>query len=73
MEPILPCEYVTIWDGGSTLIRTSALYNTETKTVSTDAVDVEGLDILGEEYIEFPNGTRIDRFDDDDEENFIVY
>lgn len=39
MEPVLKCDYITIWDGGSTLIRTNALYNAETTTVSTDPLE----------------------------------
>lgn len=60
--------YVSVWDG-STEVRTSCQYNPETKTVesveSTD--DVEDLDILFEEFVEF-NGEVIKDFIIDDEQ-----
>jgi hypothetical protein len=68
---VLSCEYVTVWDGG-TEIRTPAKYYKAMRDVETEAVEANGLDSLDEEYIEFIDGTRINRFDADGNEAFNV-
>lgn len=59
--------YVSVWDGG-TEIRTSCVFNTETKEVEeVDSTDegIEDLDICDEEYVELPNGDIVKDFTND--------
>jgi hypothetical protein len=54
--------YVSVWDGG-TEIRTKCDYDPTTKEVSDiEVADVNGLDVLDDEYVELPDGTEIRDF-----------
>ena len=61
----IPVTYVSVWDGG-TEIRTSALFNPETKLVhdieTVEGVDEDGeeVEILDREYIELESGEIIE-------------
>ena len=51
--------YVSVWDDG-TEIRTVCQFNPDTRDVTDiECVDVAGLDILMEEYVELLDGTII--------------
>lgn len=59
--------YVTVWDGGIE-IRTQCLFNRESSTVyDVESVEVNGLEILEEEYVELSDGTEIKNFLTEDE------
>jgi hypothetical protein len=59
--------YVSVWDG-STEIRSSCEFNPETKDVTNiESVDVDGIDICFEEFIELPTGEIIKEFTIDGE------
>jgi hypothetical protein len=54
-------NYVSVWDG-NTIISTSCDYDPATKNVTNiETVEAGDLDILEREYIEFPDGTQLDR------------
>ena len=58
----MKATYVSVWDGDTT-ISTSCEFNPETNDVTDiESVDVEGLDILFEQYVELPNGDVIKNF-----------
>ena len=51
--------FVSVWDGG-TEIRTSCLYDPQTNMVSEiETADVNGLEVLDEQFIELADGTKI--------------
>lgn len=51
----VPCVFISEWDKG-TVLRSKAVYHKDTDTVEVLQVyDVEGLESLDEEYIEFKN------------------
>jgi hypothetical protein len=52
----VPCTFVSVWDGGIVL-RSKAIYNPNTKEVEVlETFDVDGLEVLEDEYIEFEDG-----------------
>jgi len=54
--------YVSIWDDGVE-ISSNCEFDIKTNTVSDiDSIDVQGIDILMEEYIELKDGTKITDF-----------
>lgn len=58
----MKATYVSIWDGG-VRVETNCEFNPETKEVTdVDSVDVDGVDICDEEFIELPDGTEIKTF-----------
>lgn len=60
---IVKAEYVSVWDGG-VAIRTACEYNRHNNTVSdVEVSNVEGLDTCEDEYVELPDGTRLERGD----------
>jgi hypothetical protein len=59
--------YVTVWDGGIE-IRTQCLFDKESSTVyDVESVEVNGLDILEEQYVELSDGTEIREFLNEDD------
>lgn len=63
----MKAKYVSVWDGGTT-ITTNCKYDPKTNVVSDiETSDVEGLDMLDEEYIELPDGTEIRDFIHEDD------
>jgi hypothetical protein len=59
--------YVTVWDGGIE-IRTKCLFDRAASTVyDIESVEVNGLDILEEEYVELADGTEIRDFINEDD------
>lgn len=61
MKKIL-ATFVSIWDGG-TEIRTACKFNPKTNDATDiELVDINGLDILDEQYIELHNGEIIKNF-----------
>ena len=63
----MKATYVSVWDG-STEIRTSCEFNPETKDVTEiESVDVEGIDVLFEQYVELPSGEIVKEFTIDGE------
>ncbi len=68
----MKAHYVSVWDGGTT-VTTNCTYNPKTKVVSNiessniDCSNVEGLEILDEEYIELLDGTKITDFIHEDD------
>ncbi len=53
-------KFVSIWDEG-TKIRANSKYNPETKEISdVQEMNVDGLEVLEQEYIELPNGARLE-------------
>jgi hypothetical protein len=59
--------YVTVWDGGIE-IRTQCLFDKESSTVyDVESVEVNGLDVLEEEFVELSDGTEIRNFLNEDE------
>lgn len=68
---IVRATYVSVWDGGRE-VRTACEYNKRTTEVSeVQSVDVEGLDILDEEYIELDSGEVIKTFINEDGNNIV--
>ena len=64
---IMKAKFVSVWDGGTT-VTTNCQYNPVTKVVSDiESSDVEGLDMLDEEYVELPDGTEIRDFIHEDD------
>lgn len=63
----MKATYVTVWDSGLE-IRTECAYDPQTLNVSNiESVDIEvGDDTLDREYVELPDGTIIDTFNDED-------
>lgn len=63
--------YVSVWDGGIE-IRTQCLFSRESSCVyDVESVDVNGLDVLEEEFVELADGTEIRHFiTEDDLEHF---
>ena len=63
----MKAKYVSVWDGGTT-VTTNCQYNPKTNVVSDiESSDVEGLDILEDEYVELPDGTEIRDFINEDD------
>jgi len=59
--------YVSVWDDGIE-IKTSCKYDSNTKVVSEiECSDVDGLDILEDEYILLPDGTEVRDFINEDD------
>lgn len=49
---IKPCQFVSVWDGESTVLETAAEVDMDTKEViNRETVDIEGVDTLDKEYI----------------------
>lgn len=64
----MKATFVSLWDG-ETEVRASCEYNPETHIVTDiESVEIHGLDILEREYIELPDGTEVDSFIREDEE-----
>jgi len=70
METTINATYVSVWDDG-VVIRTPCIFDIE-KRVAHDivAVDIQGLDILRDEYVELPDGAEfrgfsVNEFDDE--------
>ena len=62
----MKAEFVSVWDT-DVRIGTTCNYNPKTKKVTNvKFVDVQGVDILEEEYVELPDGTQIRDFFDID-------
>ncbi len=58
--------FVSVWDGG-TEVRTNCLYDADTNTAfDIETADVNGLDILDEQFIELADGTEIRDFECED-------
>lgn len=58
----MKATYVSIWDGGFR-IESNCDFNPETKEVTNvESIDVDGVDICDEEFIELPDGTEIKTF-----------
>jgi hypothetical protein len=63
--------YVSVWDGGIE-IRTNCKYNRVSGVVyDIETADVKGLDILEDEYVELSDGTKINDFIDEFDEDFL--
>lgn len=59
----VPATYVSVWDGGTT-IRSKCLYSPLIYNVTEiDTVEVEGLEVLENEFLELKDGTVIVRPD----------
>jgi hypothetical protein len=51
--------YVSVWDDGIE-VKSDCIYDTETKQIEEiEMVDISGVDILIEEYVELPDGYKI--------------
>jgi hypothetical protein len=62
----MKAKYVSVWDGGT--ITTNCQYDQKTKVVSDiESSDVEGLDMLEDEYVLLPDGTEVRDFINEDE------
>lgn len=58
---LIKATYVSVWDEGTT-IRSKCLYNPIILDVSeVEQIDAEGLELLTDEYLELPDGTRLNR------------
>ena len=68
---ITKATYVSVWDGGIE-VKTPCTYNGETKVVSDiEVAEIDGLDMLDDEFIVLPSGTIIrDFINEDDVENY---
>lgn len=63
--------YVSVWDGGIQ-IRTKCTYNRISGVVyDIETAEIEGLDILEDEYVELSDGTKIRDFIDEFDEDFL--
>ena len=63
----MKAKYVSVWDGG-TSITTNCQYDPKTNVVSDiESSDVEGLDMLEDEYVVLPDGTEIRNFINEDD------
>jgi hypothetical protein len=63
----MKAKYVSVWDGGIT-VTTNCQYDQKTKVVSDiESSDVEGLDMLEDEYVLLPDGTEVRDFINEDE------
>ena len=59
--------YVTVWDGGIE-IRTKCLFDRNASTVyDVETADVNGLEILEEEFVELSDGTKVRDFLNEDD------
>jgi len=59
--------YVSVWDGGIE-IRTRCIFSREMSTVfDVETADVEGLDVLEDEYVELADGTQVRHFGTEDD------
>ena len=56
-------EFVSLWDSGNE-VRTPAILCLATGVISTESVDVEGLDIFEGEYFEKKDGSRLEVCED---------
>lgn len=64
----MQAKFVSVW-GGGTEITSNCEYNPQTKDVTDiDSVDVDGLDILDEQYVLLPDGTKVTEFTIEGEE-----
>jgi hypothetical protein len=62
----MKAKYVSVWDGGT--VTTNCQFNPVTKVVSDiESSDVEGLDMLEDEYVLLPDGTEVRDFINEDE------
>jgi hypothetical protein len=63
----MKAKYVSVWDGGTT-VTTNCEYDPQTKVVSDiGSAEVEGLDMLDDEYVLLPDGTEIRDFINEDD------
>lgn len=54
--------FVSVWDGGVEL-KSNCDYNPTNKEVSDiESIDIDGLDILDDEYVLLPDGTEVHDF-----------
>lgn len=59
--------YVSVWDGGIE-IRTRCLFNRDMSTVfDVESADVNGLEVLEDEYVELADGTEVREFNTEDD------
>lgn len=66
---IVKATYVSVWDGGIE-VRTNCMYNGNTKEVfDIEISDVDGLDILEDEYVELLDGEKVVDFINKDYED----
>jgi len=62
MENAINADYVSVWDDGLE-VRTTCIFDIEKQTAHNIVpVDIQGLDILVDEYVELPDGTQIRDF-----------
>ena len=62
----MKAQFVSIWDG-NVEVRTNCEFNPETKEVTDiESVEVNGVDMLDDEYVELPDGTEIRDFVNND-------
>ena len=58
----MKAKYVSVWDGGVE-VKSNCDYNPTNKGVSNiETIDIDGLDILDDEYILLPDGTEVRDF-----------
>ena len=58
----MKAKYVSVWDGGVE-VKSNCDYNPTNKEVSNiETIDIDGLDILDDEYILLPDGTEVRDF-----------
>lgn len=58
----MKAKYVSVWDGGVE-VKSNCDYNPTNNEVSDiETIDIDGLDILDDEYILLPDGTEVRDF-----------
>lgn len=63
----MKAKFVSVWDGGTT-VTTNCQFNPKTKVVSDiESSDIEGLDMLEDEYVLLPDGTEVRNFINEDD------
>ncbi len=71
----MKATFVSSWDNGDSIFKTSCDFDIETKTVSNiESVDVDDEDLyyVDEEFIELPDGTIIKDFTNADEDTVYI-
>ena len=62
----MKAKFVSVWDGGT--VTTNCQFNPKTKVVSDiESSDIEGLDMLEDEYVLLPDGTEVRNFINEDD------
>lgn len=72
---IVDATYVTEWDRGDNVFRTSCKFDTETKTATDiESADVDGIELFycDREFIELADGTEIETFTNGDDDTEVV-